>query len=137
MRKMTLAVFTATFGLGLGLAGTGQAAGLADETDINNGLLAAAAAEKIQRECSTIGARMFVARSYANELKEVALSRGYTMQEIEAYVDDDEEKRKMRERRNAYFKSKGASNLDPDSLCVLGHEEIKKNSQIGQLLRAK
>jgi hypothetical protein len=112
-------------------------AGLKDEKDLNNGLLIAAVAEKIQRECRTIGARMFKARSYANALKEQAEARGYTMDEIEAYVDDSDEKRKMRERRNAYFKSKGASNLDPDSLCVLGHTEIKNNSPIGQLLRAK
>lgn len=113
------------------------AAGLKDEKDLNQGLLVAAVAEKIQRECGTIGARMFKARNFANYLKDQAESRGYTMAEIEAYVDDSEEKRKMRERRNEYFKSKGASNLDPDSLCVLGHAEIKQNSPVGQLLRAK
>ena len=132
MRMITPLVLSITLGLG-----TAASAGLKDEDDINNGLLVAAVAEKIQRECRSIGARMFRARAYANDLKEEAEARGYTMAEIEAYVDDSDEKRKMRERRNAYFKSKGASNLDPDSLCVLGHAEIKKNSQIGQLLRAK
>lgn len=117
--------------------GTAATAGLKEEKDLNNGLLVAAVAEKIQRECSTIGARMFRARAYANALKERAEARGYTMAEIEAYVDDSDEKRKMRERRNAYFKSYGASNLDPESLCVLGHAEIRKNSPVGQLLRAK
>ncbi|QGX98005.1 hypothetical protein EI983_06835 [Roseovarius faecimaris] len=132
MRMITPLVLVAALGVG-----TAASAGLQDETDLNNGLLVAAVAEKIQRECSTIGARMFRARAYANELKERAEARGYTMAEIEAYVDDSDEKRKMRERRNAYFKSKGASNLDPDSLCVLGHAEINKNSPVGQLLRAK
>ena len=112
-------------------------AGLKDEKDLNNGLLIAAVAEKIQRECKTIGARMFKARAYANELKDQAEGRGYTMAEIEAYVDDSEEKRKMRERRNAYFKSKGASNLDPQSLCVLGNAEMQQQTEIGMLLKAK
>lgn len=135
MRMITPLVLSAT--LSLTSPAAGAATGLKGETDINNGLLIAAVAEKIQRECSSIGARMFRARAYAHGLKDIAEDRGYTMAEIEAYVDDSDEKRKMRERRNAYFKSKGASNLDPDSLCVLGHAEIKKNSQIGQLLRAK
>jgi len=72
-----------------------------------------------------------------NDLKDLALERGYTEDEIDAYVNDDAEQDKMRVKRNAYFKSKGASNLDPDSLCVLGREEIRKNSRIGSLLKAK
>ena len=135
MRMMTSLVLAAT--LSFGMVSSALASGLKTEKDLNRGLLVAAVAEKIQRECRSIGARMFRARSYANALKDQAESRGYTMDEIEAYVDDSDEKRAMRERRNAYFKSKGASNLDPDSLCVLGHAEIKNNSQIGQLLRAK
>ncbi len=135
MRKITTLALGVTFSLGLG--GAVAASGLKSETDLNNGLLVAAVAEKIQRECGSIGARMFRARAYANQLKEQAEARGYSMAEIEAYVDDSDEKRKMRERRNAYFKSKGASNLDPDSLCVLGHAEINANSPVGQLLRAK
>ncbi len=134
MRMIKPLVLATAFGVGLS---TAASAGLKEEKDLNDGLLVAAVAEKIQRECRTIGARMFKARKFANTLKDQAESRGYTMAEIEAYVDDSDEKRAMRERRNAYMKSKGASNLDPDSLCVLGHAEIKKNSQIGQLLRAK
>lgn len=136
MRMIKSLVLTTTLTLALTVAASASA-DLKDEKDLNNGLLIAAVAEKIQRECPSIGARMFKAHIYANTLKEQAEARGYTMAEIEAYVDDSDEKRKMRERRNAYFKSKGASNLDPDSLCVLGHAEIKKNSPIGQLLRAK
>ena len=57
--------------------------------------------------------------------------------EIEAYINDDVEKAEMRERRNAFFKARGASNLDPESLCTLGRAEIARNSQIGYLLREK
>ena len=112
-------------------------AGMAQEADINNGLLTAAIAEKIQRECRTIGGRLWKGRSFLNALKDMATARGYSDTEIENYINDDVEKAKMRERRNAYFKSKGASNLDPESLCLLGHDEIAKNSQMGRLLRAK
>lgn len=136
--RMTITATTLAIGFALGLGLPAQAAsGLAGEKDINNGLLAAAVAEKIQRECDSIGGRLIRARSYANALKAKARDRGYSDAEIESYVRDDAEKAKMRAKRNAYFKSKGASNLDPDSLCVLGKAEIAAGSQIGQLLRAK
>lgn len=111
--------------------------GLANERDLNAGLLAASVADKIRRECSTIGARFFRARAFANQLKENAMKRGYSESEIEAYVSDKANQRAMRERRNAWMKTKGASNLDPASLCVLGHAEIARNSQVGYLLKAK
>jgi uncharacterized membrane protein len=111
--------------------------GLPNETDINTGLLAVAAADKIRRSCDSISGRFFRARGYVNDLKDLALERGYSEAEIDAYVNDDAEQDKMRAKRNAYFKSKGASNLDPASLCVLGREEIRMNSRIGLLLRAK
>ncbi|MEL7257898.1 MAG: DUF5333 domain-containing protein [Pseudomonadota bacterium] len=117
-------------------AGTAQA-GLEEEQDINQGLLVIAAADKIRRACDSIGGRLFKARSYANQLKDMAADRGYSDDEIDAYINDKAEKAKMRERRNAYFKSKGASNLDAQSLCVLGQAEISQGTQIGQLLRAK
>lgn len=111
--------------------------GLAAERDINDGLLVIAAADKIRRECNSIGGKLITAQSYATQLKNLAVDRGYSDREIDAYINNDAEKAAMRERRNAYFASKGASNLDPESLCVLGRDEIAKGTRIGQLLRAK
>ena len=128
--------------LGLTLAGATMASasaqpGLAKEKDINAGLLVVAVADKIRRECDSISARFFTARSYAQSLKDMASARGYSEAEIDSYINNDANQAAMRERRNAYFKSKGASNLDAQSLCVLGRAEISKKSQIGSLLKAK
>lgn len=118
-------------------ASASAGAGLASETDINAGLLDIAVADKIRRECSGIGARLFRAQRYASDLKAMARARGYTEAEIDAYINDDTEEAKMRARRNAYFEARGASNLDAASLCVLGRAEIAQGSRIGRLLRAK
>ncbi|MFX0541331.1 DUF5333 domain-containing protein [Roseovarius sp. S4756] len=125
--------------IALSVAGGASAAraDLAAEQDINAGLLAVAAADKIRRECGDISGKFWAARSYVNQLKGMAIERGYTEAEIDAYVNDDAEQAKMRERRNAYFKSKGASNLDAGSLCKLGKDEIKNRSRIGSFLKAK
>ncbi len=123
--------------LSLGGMANAARADLASEKDINAGLLAVAAADKIRRECSDFSGRFWAARSYVNQLKGMASERGYTEAQIDAYVNDSAEQAKMRERRNAYFKSKGASNLDAASLCRLGREEIKNRSRIGSFLKAK
>ncbi|WP_306116644.1 DUF5333 domain-containing protein [Roseovarius sp. MMSF_3305] len=130
-----------TLALSIALAATSVGAsaqsGLYNEKDINDGLLIIAVADKIRRGCDSISARIFKARSYAVGLKELASSRGYSDEEIDNYIENKENKAEMRLRRNAYFQSKGASNLDPESLCVLGRAEIQKQSQIGALLRAR
>src|SRR5690554_530754 len=123
----------------LSIAGAATASGheLANEKDINAGLLTMSIANKIRRECPTISGRLWEARAYANQLKDMAKQRGYTNAQIDSYINDSAEKAKMRERRNAYYKSKGASNHDPASLCRLGLEEIKNGGQIGAFLKAK
>ena len=118
-------------------AGSYKDSGLYRENDINQGLLVIAVADKIRRSCDSISGRLFTARSYVNSLKDVAESRGYSEAEIDSYINDKAGKAEMRLRRNAYFESKGASNLDHDSLCVLGRAEIANQSQIGKLLKAK
>ena len=133
MRLMTSALLSLALTTSAGMA----QAGLSQENDINDGLLVLAVADKIRRECDVIGGRLFTARSYAKQLRELATDRGYSDAQVDAYINDKMEKAKMRERRNAYFASKGASNLDPDSLCVLGRDEIARGTQVGKLLKAR
>ena len=129
---------TAIFGLTLAAFTAGGAqAGLRDERDINAGLLAIAAANKIRRECSDLSGKLWTARSYLTGLKKMARDRGYSDAEIDTYVDSSANKAEMRKMRNAYFKSKGASNLDHASLCVLGRAEIAGHTRVGSFLKAK
>ncbi|MEM6482273.1 MAG: DUF5333 domain-containing protein [Pseudomonadota bacterium] len=111
--------------------------GLRQEADINNALLVISVADKIRRACDSIGANLFKARSLINNVKELAVERGYSESEINAYISDKENRAEMRGMRNEYFTSKGASNLDAESLCVLGRTEISSASQIGRLLRLR
>ena len=130
-----------TIALSLSLISTSLSAaaqsGLYDEKEINERLLVIAVGDKIRRACSSISARYFAAHAYAQGTKDLAMSRGYSEAEINDYIENKANKAEMRERRNAYFAARGASNLDAQSLCVLGRAEIQKQSQIGTLLRAK
>ena len=131
MKRTVLMALCLTISTGPGWAG------LAEEADINEGLVAIAAADKIRRECNSIGGRMFKAQRFANDLKDVARARGYSDSEIDSYLDSKAERARVRELRNVYFESQGASNLDPASLCTLGYAEMARQSRIGNLLRAK
>ncbi|MEM7073821.1 MAG: DUF5333 domain-containing protein [Pseudomonadota bacterium] len=130
-------VIATALALGLALPAGGARADLSEEADINNALLVLAVADKIRRECSSIGGRLGRAQSLAGSARSLARERGYSEAEIDTYINSSANKAAMRERRNAYFQSKGASNLDPASLCVLGNSEIASGSQIGRLLRAR
>ncbi|MEM6578997.1 MAG: DUF5333 domain-containing protein [Pseudomonadota bacterium] len=111
--------------------------GLRQEADINNALLVISVADKIRRSCDSIGANLFKARSLVNNVKDLAVERGYSEDEIRSYIYDKANRAEMRGMRNEYFASKGASNLDAESLCVLGRSEIASNTQIGRLLRQR
>ncbi|MFO7758006.1 MAG: DUF5333 domain-containing protein [Roseovarius sp.] len=126
----------------IGIAATGSVAdaraqSLASEDDINTGLFNVAVADKIRNKCDEISPRYFTALGYLQALKNEARKRGYSDAEIDRYINDDTERAKMEERRNAYIRASGAHPRDRTSLCRLGRQEIARQSQIGQLLRAR
>lgn len=126
-------------GVAAGLTGAAaaQARSLAQEADINQRLMEMSVADEIRKRCDSISARIFAGLSLMRELEAKAMERGYSKAEIEAYVTDKEEKRKMRARADAYIRAHGAAPNDGPSLCVLGRDEIAKRSRIGALLRAR
>lgn len=113
------------------------AAELSQETDIDRGRLNIMLATKIRKHCGMINLRLLKTYAYGNALKDLAAERGYSKAEMDAYLDDKDEKKRLRGLRNAYFEEHDASKNDPESLCALGHSEIRKKSQIGLLLKAK
>lgn len=126
--------------LGLGASGgvaSASAGSLAQEADINQGLFYMAVADEIRKRCGDISPRVFTAIAYMRALKDEAQSRGYTEDEIEAYISDKAEKRKIRGRSDDYIRSQGAMPNDEPSLCDLGRAEIAKQSPIGKFLKAK
>lgn len=135
---MNLTLKTTLLALALGGAAPAQAsAGLADEADINAGLLAVGIADEIRKKCDSISGRLIKGQFYLMEMANLAKSRGYSAAEIKAYVKSDTEKAKMRAKGEAYLKSKGAIPSDPQSYCKVGYEEIASKSQIGAFLKAK
>lgn len=135
--RLTSKVFVSLFAASLALSSPATAAGLQDESKINEGLLAVGIADEIRNRCGSISARTFTALSFLNSLKRDARSKGYSNDEINRYTKSKTEKAKMRARGEVYLAQNGASTSNAASMCRLGRAEIAKRSQIGVLLRAK
>lgn len=120
--------------LALGAGSFQSKPGLASETDINAGLLAVGIADEIRKNCDSIGGRVIKALFYMNSLKQRARERGYSEAEIDAYVDNKAEKRKMRHKGEAYMAAKGVDPEKPETFCDLGRAEIAADTPIGKFL---
>lgn len=104
---------------------------------VDNGLYQIALANVIRKGCSEIDARLFKAIGALRAIKNHAISLGYSDAEINAYVESDVEKDRLRARGARLFEARNVDPENPADLCRLGREEIANNSPVGQLLRAK
>lgn len=109
---------------------------LRDVKPIDDGLFAIGLADQIRKNCPQISARVLAALSALQNLNQTAKEMGYTQAEIDAHVDSEAEKDRLRARAARYMASKDLK-TDQAGYCALGKEEIARNSTVGVLLRAK
>ncbi|MEX0347844.1 MAG: DUF5333 domain-containing protein [Paracoccaceae bacterium] len=110
---------------------------LRDVAEIDNELYFIAIANEIDKYCDSISGRRLKAIGVIWDLKSKANALGYSDREIRAYVDSDTEKARMRRKGEAYLAQNGVSYDQPETFCVLGRNEIDRNSAVGVYLRAK
>ncbi|MCE8008825.1 DUF5333 domain-containing protein [Aestuariivita sp.] len=110
---------------------------LREVAQVDDGLFQVAVANVIRKRCDSIDGRLFKAIGVMQDIKNHALSLGYSDAEIDAYVDSRAEKDRMIARGAALFEARGVNPDNPDDLCRMGREEIAKKSAIGALLRAR
>lgn len=117
-------------------AGAAQAkVPLSDVKPINDGLTAVAIADHIRVNCDNISARLVVAWRYIGQLEDQAKEMGYSEDEIEDFVTDKSEKKRVAGLAADYIRAHNAQPKDAKTLCALGRAEIAANSPLGQLLR--
>lgn len=110
---------------------------LRDVEEIYEPLYWALVAFEIADVCDSLDGRKLKGATDGWALVRKARQLGYSNEEIEAFLDSDDEKARMRARGDAYFRHKGASYDAPETFCALGRAEIERNSQIGVYLREK
>ena len=109
---------------------------LPQEQFINDSLRAGRIGDVIRNTCPTISARMFVVLYKIEDLKRYALDKGYTRDDVEAFIKDPDQKARLKAEAAAYLAAAGAVEGQPETYCAVGEAEIAKDSMIGELLRS-
>lgn len=134
---MTRIVFAALIGVFMGTTGAVAKPPLREVPEIADGIFTIVTANEIRRHCDDINGRMAKGIGEVRRLRARANELGYSDSEIRAVLKSDQEKERMIQRGRKYMASKGLDYDRSGDLCRLGHMEIKTNSAIGALLRAK
>lgn len=110
---------------------------LSQERYINDRLIAARIADRIRRECPSIDARLIYAYSQARALERYALDKGYSRQQVDAFLDSKADRKRIYAVAEDYMARNGVRDGDAESYCRLGRQEIANGTVTGSLLVAK
>lgn len=110
---------------------------LSQEKYINDRLIAARIADRIRRNCPSINGRLVYAYQQARALERYALGKGYSREQIDAFLDSKADKRRIYAVAEDYMARKGVTDSDPESYCRLGRAEIQGRTVSGSLLVSK
>ena len=132
IRSLALAAGFAAMMTGSAVASAQSLPPLAENTYVTDRLIAARVADRIRKTCPTIGARLVYAFTQARALKRYAEGQGYSEAEIEAFLDDKAEKKKIYARAENYLKANGATEGNVDGFCALGQKEIAGKTIAGK-----
>lgn len=104
---------------------------------ITDRLIAARIADRIRTECPTLDGRIVYAFQQARALERHALGLGYSKAEVQAYIKDKAEKKRLFAIAEDYMARNGVTKGDAESYCRLGRQEIAKGTVTGSLLVSK
>ncbi|WP_022706482.1 DUF5333 domain-containing protein [Paracoccus zeaxanthinifaciens] len=110
---------------------------LSQEAYVNDRLKQARVADLVRRGCGSIDARLIRAFNEARKLKRYALDKGYTEEQIEAFLDSDADRDRIYRDADRYMRENGVENGNEESFCRLGRNEIARQTVAGSLLSAR
>ncbi|MDJ1007171.1 MAG: DUF5333 domain-containing protein [Paracoccaceae bacterium] len=108
---------------------------LHEDRNVRFSFYSAGLADIVRNNCSELDGRMIRGLRYALALRNYALRRGYTTEEIDELLANKEEEKKLRAEIVADLAARGAVPGNEEAYCRVGREEIAKDSLAGRLLR--
>ena len=108
---------------------------LKDVERIREGIIATGIAYEISEQCSSISPRYLRGIGFLNSLKSHARDLGYSEAQIESYIDDSKEKKRLEAIARERLEALGAVAGSQTSYCAVGRAQIEAGSDIGRLLR--
>ncbi len=120
--------------VGFAGAATAQSA-LKDEARVRDGIVQVGMAYEISEKCSSLSARTFRGISYLQELKRYAQQRGYSDAQIDAYIDNKSEQRRLEAIARQQLALLGVVEGQEATYCAAGRDQIARDTRVGWLLR--
>lgn len=106
-----------------------------DVAGVSEGLIAAGMAIELGDYCDDVSVRMIRGLNFLQGLKRDLRDAGFSEDEIDAYIDDDQEKDRLEAIARNRLSDLGVVTTDPATYCTAAQGQIAQGTQVGQLLR--
>ena len=134
MTRATL-LLTAAGLMIVAFAGAASAQSLRDLPRVRDGIVHVGMAYELSEKCGSLKARTLRGIGFLQDLKRFALSQGYTEAQIEAYVDDRSEQRRLEAIARDQLARLGVVEGEEATYCAVGRDQIARQTRVGWLLR--
>lgn len=108
---------------------------LKDVAYVRDGIVSVGMAYELSERCSELHARIFRGLGYLQSLRRHAADLGYSRAEIDAYINDAEEKARLEGVARAQLVALGVVEGEEATYCAVGRAQIAANTRVGWLLR--
>ena len=108
---------------------------LKDVAHVRDGIIDVGMAYELSEHCDSIRARLFRGLGFLQSLKSHASELGFTDEEIDEYVNDRNEKKRLEAIARANLFTLGVVEGEEASYCAVGRAQIAANTRVGWLLR--
>ena len=114
---------------------TAASANPANVERVTDGLIAAGMAIELDDNCGDVRVRMLRGLNFLQGLKNHLQDLGYSNAEIDAYIDNRDEKQRLKDIAQERLFALGVRADDPATYCIVANAQIAEGTQVGQLLR--
>jgi len=108
---------------------------LKEVAHVRDGIIDVGMAYELSEHCDSIRARLFRGLGFLQSLKSHASELGFTDEEIDDYVNDRNEKKRLEAIARAKLVILGVVEGEEASYCAVGLAQIAANTRVGWLLR--
>ena len=109
---------------------------IAADAHVTEVLTAARLGDVVRNTCPTIKVRWLAVWSQMEALKSHALAQGYREADVKAFLADQAQKARIAALAEAELVQAGAKANDPETYCVIGRDQIARQTLAGQLIRS-
>lgn len=118
------------------MTGNAQAqASPSDVTRVSEGLIAAGMAIELGDFCDGVSVRLLRGVNFLQGLKGDLRDAGFSNEQIDAYIDNDQEKDRLEAIARARLADLGVVTSDRSTYCTVALGQIEQATQVGRLLR--